>query len=269
MAPHELTAADWPALDVPAARRVAEGLARRHGIGLREVFRYTYAGRGAPVAVFDVAGRDFALVPGGAVPLGFDERGWTPSEEEMASFLGDEDALSPAAEPVRSTPYEPEFAAEDLTEIRAGLARWTTRPRVVELPSLLVAVQAEPVGERGPAEVAAALAAAGQRLPEPDEWEHAAASGARTLFPWGDRFPSSANTIDPSVPNLFGLRIAHHPDEPELTADPAVVLGACPPEDGPWFETRLAHAPSYRGALPGDRPVFVRAVLPVTLSTVD
>ncbi|GAA2790651.1 hypothetical protein [Crossiella cryophila] len=263
MAPHELTAAGWPALDVPAARRVAEDVAARHGVGVREVFRYTYAGRGAPVAVFDVAGRDFALVPGGPVPLGFDERGWTPSEEEMASFLGDEDALSPAAEPVRSTPYEPEFADADLTEIRARLARRTTRPRVVELPPLLVAVEAVAAGSRGHAEVAAELAALGQRLPAADEWEHAAACGARSLFPWGDRFPSSANTVDPSVPNLFGLRIAHHPDEPELTTDPTLTLGACAPGEGPWFEARLAHAPAFRGAPAGNRPLFIRAVLPI------
>lgn len=265
MAAHELTVTGWPALEVTAARRVAEGLARRHGIAVREVFRYTYAGRTAPVAVFDVAGRDFALVPGGSVPLGFDERAWTPSEEEMASFLGDEDALSPGAEPVRSTPFEPEFAAEDLTEIRARLARRTTRPRVAELPALLVAVEAEPAEGGLPAE----LAEVGARLPGPDEWEHAAAGGARTLFPWGDRFPSSAHPVDPRVPNLFGLRIAHHPDEPELTADPAVVLGARARADGPWFETWLACAPAFRGAAPGGRTVFARPVLPVSLSTVD
>ncbi|MBP2476685.1 hypothetical protein JOF53_005557 [Crossiella equi] len=263
MAPLNITAANWAASDVTGARALAEHVAERTGGRLREVFRYTYAGRTAPVAILHLAGQDFSLVPGGRVRLGFDEHAWTPSEEEMASFLGDEDALSPGADPVRSTPYEPDFAAEDLTEIRAGLARRTSRPREVLLPTLLVAVEAVPSGRgRSVDAVAAELAERGQRLPTPDEWEHAATCGSTSLFPWGPRFVSSANRVDPSVPNLFGLRIAHHPDEPELTSDPAVVLGACAAGEVPWFDTRLAHAPAYRGGVSvGEREVFVRAVV--------
>ena len=66
----------------------------------------------------------------------------------------------------------------------------------------------------------------GYGCPTPDEWEYACSAGARTLWRWGDRYPSrDVPAPDDATlawdlqrrPNAFGLRIAHYPTEWELT----------------------------------------------------
>ena len=75
----------------------------------------------------------------------------------------------------------------------------------------------------------ARLAAAGQRLLTPDEWEHACGAGATTLFRWGDDNPDSdpwsARTGPHRGPNLFGLLIGQDPYCEERTASRDVVCG--------------------------------------------
>ncbi len=143
MATHDLTVAEWLSMDLRAARSFAQALARRLGVQLRSVRLHEFAGRGAPVALFDVADRAFSLVPGGEVGLGFDEQTWVPTEQEFASFLGDPTALDPFSEHNCSPAAG---AGTDLGELRAHLARYTTRPRRAVLPALLVAVQASEAG---------------------------------------------------------------------------------------------------------------------------
>ncbi|MFG2333961.1 SUMF1/EgtB/PvdO family nonheme iron enzyme [Streptomyces sp. NPDC048604] len=135
--------------------------------------------------------------------------------------------------------------------------------------------------------VDAELACSGRRLPTPDEWEHAYALGARTLFPWGDRMPTRWMKQDEvfvtpdgirlagDEPGLSGLYMAQDSYKWELTADRREVRGAdgggaaCGGE--PWFGQWLLQASAYRdpeqsafvSGRPHTRGTLVRPVIPL------
>jgi hypothetical protein len=341
MADLALTVTEWLGLEVEAAERIARGIAQRSRVRLRRVYRHEYAGRISPVAEFDVDGILFCFVPGGEVDLGFDPSGWSPTDAELASFLGDEEALNPfAAGAVQEVP-----PGGDVLDMRQHLARYTTSPRRVVVQPLLVAVESSEagVGEVGldhpviaailarqpsrlegvhvedmfkpdddtttygrvryneagrPVEAWLAenttyativdhLSRRDQRLPTPDEWEHAAALGAQTLFAWGDRCPDRSDDDDRlgtpdgrwfswTQPKLAGLRIAENPYDVEVTLDPIQVRGG----DGggaihggdPWFHRWLPRAPAYIDSALGEyhrarsstRRLWVRPVIAIT-----
>lgn len=60
--------------------------------------------------------------------------------------------------------------------------------RRVDLATVLMAVEDENLTE-SPADMPAALAERGLRMPSSDEWEHACGAGAGTLFRWGNECP--------------------------------------------------------------------------------
>lgn len=221
----------WRALDQAAAERVAGQIAEQVGADQVEVRRHEYAGRPGRIALFDVDGDRFALVPGGAVTVGYDGARFRPTPEQAESFAESADGW-------------------DLPgELHEFVDAMTSPPRTVEVPSLLVAVSAVEAGMvpveithprivelmaghtvpggvspqprhitwSGEARVTLGvdgtvtgawlldvpsyagevqrLAEAGRRLPTPDEWEHACGAGAATLFRWGDSCPVES---DPS-----------------------------------------------------------------------
>ncbi len=246
---------------------MARSIATRSGAELIEVRPHEYAGRRGPVALFAVHGERFAFVPGGAVTLGFDGERFEPSPQQRASFADSAD----------------EYGIDG--DIRQFTDSYTSPARTVDVPSLLVAVEAVEAGavavepdhpdilrrvertrngpgpgaEHAPGQVewsgaarailrpdwtveaawllgkpsydgeVARLAGLGQRLPTPDEWEHACGAGATTLFRWGDDNPDSdpwsATTGPHRGPNLFGLRIAEDPYCEERTATRDVLCG--------------------------------------------
>ncbi|WP_127507656.1 hypothetical protein [Actinoplanes solisilvae] len=114
----------WSGLDPVAAAKVAESVAARTGATLVEVQAHEYAGRRAPVAVFTVGGERFVLVPGGEVTVGFDSGRFEPTPEQEASFAESAD----------------EYGIEQ--DIRQFTNAVTSDRRTVEVPSLLVAVEA-------------------------------------------------------------------------------------------------------------------------------
>jgi hypothetical protein len=87
------------------------------------------------------------------------------------------------------------------------------------------------------AEVTAALARAGCRLPSSDEWEYACGAGARSLFRWGDdcplrRLPILEYDDEPDSawnlherPKAFGLRFSGNPYHWEICAEPGLMRG--------------------------------------------
>jgi hypothetical protein len=239
-------AAQWSSLDDKDARAVATSIARQSGAALIDI----RAGRRTRTALFDLNGEHLAFVPGGEVRLGYDgdrfpadviTRGFVdartsdPRTVSVPSLLVAVDAVEAGA--VKVSPDDPDII-ELLTELRDTLPGNLTRPRQIEI-SQQARVVLRPNGA-----VAAAwlldtpsfdaeiqrLAALGQRLLTPDEWEHACGAGATTLFRWGDTVPAGN---DPTTatrgphhqPNAFGLRIATDPYLAERTANRAVICG--------------------------------------------
>ncbi|WP_410816713.1 hypothetical protein [Micromonospora sp. 050-3] len=120
----DLTVAQWNNLSDGAARRLAEDIADRHGltvpVGLQDT---VYAGRSHRVALFERDGMRFALVPGGRPTLGHDAARFRPTSDQLASYA--------------------DSAAEyGLPQLAEYVDAMTSPARSVELPAMLVAVEA-------------------------------------------------------------------------------------------------------------------------------
>ncbi|MEV6978522.1 hypothetical protein [Kitasatospora sp. NPDC093806] len=207
-----LTFAAWRRLDLAAASRLAAQVADAAGGRVDRVEALEHLGAPLHRVLVERGGRLFALIPGGRVTVGFDVAAWRPSAELLACYR--EESVSQG------------FGDEDL---HAHLARLLSPRRTVTVPTLLMAVEDESLPVP-PAEMPAALAREGLRLPSPDEWEHACGAGADTLFRWGDTFPLDripyGDATGPHArPNAFGLRIAYDTYRSEITGEPGLIHG--------------------------------------------
>lgn len=128
----DLTAVRWRELSDESATRVASAIARENDVELVGVHFHEYAGRRQRIALFDRAGMRLALVPGGRVRLGYDGSRFVPSPHQAADF-------AESAE---------EYGLPGITEFVDAM---TSPERVVELPAMLVGVEAlEPCLESVP-----------------------------------------------------------------------------------------------------------------------
>ncbi|CAL9279292.1 hypothetical protein [Streptomyces sp. NPDC052644] len=212
MNPIDLSFDQWRTFDTPTAHRAARMAADRVGGALTSVDRVEHLGGVLHRARITKDGREFALIPGGTVRLGFDADRWEPTPGQAADYAGSL-AEGYACEP----------------DLRAHLAGLLSPPRTVRLDAVLMAVEDEPLTDV-PAAMPAVLAARGLRMPSPDEWEHACGAGARTLFRWGDdcpldRVPYDAADGPQHEASALGLRIAYDTYRAELSSDPTAVLG--------------------------------------------
>ncbi|MDN0199882.1 hypothetical protein [Streptomyces sp. S.PNR 29] len=245
MSTADITLDEWLRFDERAAAVTAEATARTVGGVVTSVRLHEFAGRTAYNAIIEVDGRPFAFVPGGHARLGFDPESWTPTDEEVLSYLGSCTALDPFPE---YADLEPDDRAEararrtdsTVDEIREHIAAITSRPRTAHVKAFLAATHADEAGvSEAPLDhpvitaliqkwkpgyqelvddlilpetdmdthgrvrfapdgtptaawlaahttydtITEELARTGRRLPTPDEWEHAYAFGARSLFP--------------------------------------------------------------------------------------
>ncbi|MYU22528.1 hypothetical protein [Streptomyces sp. SID8352] len=207
-----LTLRQWRSFDRPAALRTAREAADR--AGGRVALVETSEGADGPLhrVLIEREGREFALVPGGRVTLGFDPDAWRPSPEQTADYAG-----------------SLEQGYGQGPDLRAHLARVLSPRRSVDLAAVLMAVEDEDLSEP-PADMPAVLAARGLRMPSSDEWEHACGAGADTLFRWGDDCPLDDVPLPDRPgpqhrPNAFGLRIAYDTYRTELSSDVTAVHG--------------------------------------------
>lgn len=117
----------WGTLDPAAARRVAGRVAAATGTELVELTPHDYRGRETRLALFRRDGLVFSLVPGGEVRLGYEGARFAPTGEQQASYA--------------------ESAEEyQLPDIQAYVEAMTTPVRVVTVPPLLVATEAQEAG---------------------------------------------------------------------------------------------------------------------------
>ncbi|GAA1173599.1 hypothetical protein F4556_007088 [Kitasatospora gansuensis] len=207
----DLSLTQWRSFDLPTARTVADTAAGLVGGRLTAVETVEHLGAPLHRVRIERDGRAFALIPGGRLTLGFDLDAWQPSPEQAADY----------AESV-----EEGFSCGP--DLRTHLAELLSPRRNVTLATVLMAVQDEPLAEP-PADMPAALAARGLRLPSADEWEHACGAGADTLFRWGNECPLDRIPYDDEGPqfqrNAFGLRIAYDTYRTEITSDLSSVHG--------------------------------------------
>jgi uracil-DNA glycosylase len=196
------------------------------------------------VASYAQGGARFILVPGGDVRLGWGRGPLALSSEQRdawrSKFQKDwrtpapspEEWLDPYLSPGRNARLVP-FLLEVSPDRRARdhLAGQT--------------------GADPHALLLASLAGTGLRLPTSDEWEHACAAGARTLFRWGDTWPGQLRANERGVltaPGAFGLPLGTQPGVLELTDDPDVFRGGDGgrlSKDRRCFEDEVAYASSF------------------------
>ncbi|WP_030761238.1 MULTISPECIES: hypothetical protein [unclassified Streptomyces] len=208
----ELTLDRWRSLDLAAAGRLAHEAAAQ--VGGRVVLLDVVEHLGGPLhrVRIEREGREFALVPGGSVRLGFDLDAWEPTAAQSADYA-------------QSAEEEYGYGHPDL---KSYLADVLSPPRTATLATVLMAVEDEALTEPA-ADMPAALAAHGLRIPGADEWEHACGAGAGTLFRWGNECPLDEPSYGSGDvrhrPNAFGLHIAYDSYSTELSGDPTAVHG--------------------------------------------
>jgi hypothetical protein len=220
----------WRRVNKAAANRHAGQIARQVNAASVMVREHKFTGRSGWIALFEVAHRWFAFVPGGETVLGYDAGRFAGTPEQNASYaataaeygipLGIKDYIASVTSSVRAAVVPPLLIS--VTAAEAGLV--PVPPSHPEITRLL-ADQLDPQRHRSAAprqvevhnqarmtlnpdwtvaeawlletpsyeQVTSGLADAGQRLLTPDEWEHACGAGAATLFRWGDDCP--ANTV--------------------------------------------------------------------------
>ncbi|MFD7282336.1 hypothetical protein ACFV80_36260 [Streptomyces sp. NPDC059862] len=208
----DLTLAQWRSFELPTARQIAQEAADL--VNGRVTLVETTEHLGAPLHRVRIErdGQEFALIPGGRVPLGFDLDNWQPTQEQSADYA---ESLE------QGFGYGP--------DLRSHLAQVLSSRRSVDLATVLMAVEDENLTEP-PADMPAALAARGLRMPSSDEWEHACGAGAETLFRWGnecpiDRIPYGDPTGPHNQLNAFGLHIAYDTYRTELTSEATAIHG--------------------------------------------
>ncbi|MFI1066910.1 hypothetical protein ACH4TC_34115 [Streptomyces spororaveus] len=208
----DLTLDRWRSFDRATAERVAHEAAAQ--VGGRVVLLDAVGHLGGPLHRVRVEreGREFALVPGGTVRLGFDLDAWEPTPAQAADYAESADEGYGYGHP----------------DLKSYLADVLSPPRTATLATVLMAVEDEHLTGCA-ADLPAALAARGLRIPGADEWEHACGAGADTLFRWGNECPLDEPSYGSGgprhEPNAFGLHIAYDSYRTELSGDPTAVHG--------------------------------------------
>ena len=222
------------------------------------------------VARYDVDDREMVLVPGGEVTLGWErapldslQDTWQQVRAQVDRPHGIQVVLSALdGSKTEELPFPPK-------ELHAWLDGKLSPHRTVTLAPYLI--------ESAPAQVPwddvesveesddetfhdeiymleTWLRAGGARLATPDEWEHAASGGSRSLFRWGDYWPNDVDTYcvtegEAFKPNAFGLRMSIDPYWPEVVSDGGqmrggdggeMVCGGAPP-----FATWITQMPGF------------------------
>lgn len=118
----------WSLLSDRDARRLASEIAQRMGCELVELGSREQADRPISVALFRRGASLYALVPGGRVEVGYDGGRFVPTPDQLASYVSssEEAGLPPS--------------------INEYVNTMTSERRMVEIPSLLVAVDAYEAG---------------------------------------------------------------------------------------------------------------------------
>lgn len=119
----DLSAARWQELSDESAVSVARVIARENQLDLLDVRGHDYAGRHQRIALFERNGMRFSLVPAARAALGYDGTRFVPTSQQTASYAESAD----------------EYGLPAITEFIDSM---TSPQRAVELPALLVAVEA-------------------------------------------------------------------------------------------------------------------------------
>jgi hypothetical protein len=119
----DLSTARWQELSDESAVSVARVIARENQLDLLDVRGHDYAGRHQRIALFERNGMRFSLVPAARAALGYDGTRFVPTPQQAASYAESAD----------------EYGLPAITEFIDSM---TSPQRAVELPALLVAVEA-------------------------------------------------------------------------------------------------------------------------------
>jgi hypothetical protein len=178
------------------------------------------------------AGTRFALIPAGAVLLGYDpSRPLGPELQVRRAWLDNYPYPEPPEDGEDEDESEEEADARFEYNSWIDFFAWLTNlpvPRTAQLGPYLMECESSPCQRRAGLtfrQLSQALAEEGLRLPTSDEWEHACAGGARTVWRWGDICPdyspedSDRNLIHWQA-NAFGMRFFGQAGE--LCAEPGI-----------------------------------------------
>lgn len=232
-------------------------VAAQYGMRFQRVKTFSRWGRSTTTGLFESDGREFVLVPGDRVVLGWD----APVE---AIPQEDADELTEFLTGVRGE--GPAKTGDPAVAIRGSMSP----PREVTLGPMLVAVEALSTSDNG--------GAVGPRdLPTTDEWAYLCGGGCRTLFPWGDCIDRGMRLrhfddgpFDLDAPNHFGIVISTDPFTPEAVGpdgtavcggDGGSAIGGGAGRFAGYLSCSPHHSPTALSDLRSDGPVLRRTVI--------
>jgi hypothetical protein len=147
----DLTYDQWQSFDLTTARRVAQQAADLADGRVVAVEALEHLGARTHRVRIERNAQEFALVPGGALTLGFDLDTWQSTPEQAVDY---QESLE------QGFGYGP--------DLQTHLAQVLSPRRRVTLMTVLMAVEDENLTEP-PADMSAVLAARGLRMPSADE----------------------------------------------------------------------------------------------------
>jgi hypothetical protein len=200
-----LTVPVWDFLDAQTAETVARTVERC----LPEPWKFVRlawhecADQNRHVAFYSWKEFEFALVPGGAVTLGYDPKRPPPPAGLLSDWAEEVDAMVADYPDWKDMTWE-RYLGEVLSPLRQ-----------VELPPYLIAMRGESKRNATGMAERKAIAKEGFTLPTADQWEFACSAGSRAAWHWGDD-----PTGGPPERNAFGLVITQNSYCQEVLDEP-------------------------------------------------
>ncbi len=235
-------------------------VAAQYGMRFQRVKTFSRWGRSTTTGLFERDGKEFVLVPGDRVVLG-----WEAPVDAIPQE--DTDELMEFLTSVRGE--GPSKADDPAVAIRGSMSS----PREVTLGPMLVAVEAFPITDG----CGGSGADVPGSLPTPDEWEYLCGGGCRTLFPWGDGIDRGMRLrhyddgpYDLDAPNHFGIVISTDPFAPEIVGpdgteacggDGGSAIGGGAGRFAGYLSCSPHHRPTALSDLRSDGPVLCRTVV--------